>query len=237
MQQGFGLRFTNGGHASSGLGDVSRARGRPDLALQLYQAALRYSRDARDTREIAYDLGAIAGTLAAVGQFELAARLFGACQAYHERIALPFASPTFAFQRAVGLPEPWASAGTSYGLARQLFVALEPHTAAIRSIVLDDAEAHHNWTEGRGLALNDVISVALAAAVGSMPSRPRPGGLSPREIEVLHLLANGASNRANADHHSINQRTVDRPVTHILTKLDCDSRTAAATWAVREGLA
>jgi DNA-binding NarL/FixJ family response regulator len=64
-----------------------------------------------------------------------------------------------------------------------------------------------------------------------------PGGLSPRETEVLRLLAGGRSNRAIAESLSISERTVENHVFHILAKLGVDSRTAAATWAVRQGLA
>ncbi len=57
-----------------------------------------------------------------------------------------------------------------------------------------------------------------------------------RELEVLRLVAEGHSNRAIADALSISERTVEHHVAHILTKLDLDSRTAAATFAVRNGL-
>jgi hypothetical protein len=43
----------------------------------------------------------------------------------------------------------------------------------------------------------------------------------------------GRSNREIAEHLSIGQRTVENHVLHILTKPGVDSRTAAATWAVR----
>ena len=62
-------------------------------------------------------------------------------------------------------------------------------------------------------------------------------GLSPRELDVLRLLAEGRSNRAIGDRLSISERTVENHVVHILAKLDFDSRTAAAAWAVRNGLA
>jgi DNA-binding CsgD family transcriptional regulator len=68
-------------------------------------------------------------------------------------------------------------------------------------------------------------------------STSQNGPLSPRELEVLLLLANGRSNRAIADKLSISQRTVENHVAHIPTKLDLDSRAAAAAWAVRNNLA
>ena len=59
---------------------------------------------------------------------------------------------------------------------------------------------------------------------------------SPREVEVLHLVAAGRSNRAIAEDLSISERTVENHVFHILTKLGVSSRTAAAAWAIRHNV-
>jgi DNA-binding NarL/FixJ family response regulator len=67
-------------------------------------------------------------------------------------------------------------------------------------------------------------------------STSQNGPLSPREREVL-LLADGRSNHAIADELLISQRTVENHVAPILTKLDLDSRSVAAAWAVRNNLA
>jgi DNA-binding CsgD family transcriptional regulator len=55
--------------------------------------------------------------------------------------------------------------------------------------------------------------------------------LSPRETEVLHLVAAGASNRAIGERLVITERTVKSHVTSILRKLDVTSRTQAAARA------
>ncbi|GIF74945.1 helix-turn-helix domain-containing protein [Asanoa siamensis] len=67
-------------------------------------------------------------------------------------------------------------------------------------------------------------------------ARPSPAGLSPRELEVLRLVAAGRSNRAIADTLSISDRTVERHVSNILTKFGVDSRTAAAAYAFAHGI-
>jgi ATP/maltotriose-dependent transcriptional regulator MalT len=59
----------------------------------------------------------------------------------------------------------------------------------------------------------------------------RPGGLSPREIEVLRLVAAGRSNREIAAELVISERTVDRHVSNIFTKLGVSSRSAATAYA------
>ena len=52
-------------------------------------------------------------------------------------------------------------------------------------------------------------------------------------MDVLRQLVDGRSDRQIGDTLSISHRTVMRHVEHILAKLDVDSRTAAATQAVR----
>jgi non-specific serine/threonine protein kinase len=93
------------------------------------------------------------------------------------------------------------------------------------------------WAAGRTLTWDEVLAevTTLLAPVPS-PDAP-PAGLTPRELEVLRLLAEGHSNRTMADQLSLSERTVENHVLHILTKLNVDSRTAAATWAVRNRLA
>ena len=73
-------------------------------------------------------------------------------------------------------------------------------------------------------------------------SRPsgRPTILEPlteRELEVLRLVARGMSNRQIADQMVISEATVRTHVSNILSKLHLASRTEAALYAIREGLA
>jgi NarL family two-component system response regulator LiaR len=61
--------------------------------------------------------------------------------------------------------------------------------------------------------------------------------LTQREIEVLKLVAQGQSNREIAELLTISEATVRTHVSNILAKLDLCSRTQAALYALREGLA
>jgi DNA-binding NarL/FixJ family response regulator len=72
-----------------------------------------------------------------------------------------------------------------------------------------------------------------AAAVAD----PAEAGLTRRELEVLRLLAAGHANREIADALFLSHRTVTTHVGHIFAKLGVDSRTAAAAYALRHGLA
>jgi DNA-binding CsgD family transcriptional regulator len=60
--------------------------------------------------------------------------------------------------------------------------------------------------------------------------------LTAREIEVLRLISTGRTNREIAVELSVSERTIDRHVTNILTKLDVRTRTAATTYAYHHKL-
>jgi DNA-binding NarL/FixJ family response regulator len=64
-----------------------------------------------------------------------------------------------------------------------------------------------------------------------------PGGLTPREAEILAAIAEGLSNREVAGRLVISEKTVARHLANVFTKLDVSSRTAAAAWAYQHGLA
>lgn len=72
-----------------------------------------------------------------------------------------------------------------------------------------------------------------------MTSAERGGsdhGLTPREMEVLRLLAQGGTNRSIATELVLSERTVDRHVSNILTKLGVSTRTAATAFAFQNRL-
>jgi len=96
------------------------------------------------------------------------------------------------------------------------------------------------WTAGEQMPWDEVMTLigTLATDTGE-PMRvrqvPLTHGLSPREIDVLRLLVDGHANRAIGETLSISERTVEAHVQHILAKLNLESRTGAATYAVRHG--
>ncbi len=60
--------------------------------------------------------------------------------------------------------------------------------------------------------------------------------LTPRELEVLCLLAGAATNREIADTLDISPRTVETHLANIYSKLGVRGRTEAMLWAIREGV-
>jgi DNA-binding CsgD family transcriptional regulator len=61
-------------------------------------------------------------------------------------------------------------------------------------------------------------------------------GLTPRELEVLRFVAAGETNKAIAAELILSERTVDRHMSNIFTKLDVSSRTAATAYAYEHQL-
>ena len=73
-------------------------------------------------------------------------------------------------------------------------------------------------------------------SVAAQVPTPDPLGLSPREIEVLRLVAAGKSNREIAEALIISTNTVDRHVSHILAKIGAANRAEAAAYAAKQRL-
>jgi len=85
-----------------------------------------------------------------------------------------------------------------------------------------------------------VASRVVSRALGEPSSRPPdvpPFSLTPRETQVLQLLAQGLDNSAIADCLMVTKRTVQNHVSNIYAKLGTASRVEAALWAIRHGLA
>jgi DNA-binding CsgD family transcriptional regulator/tetratricopeptide (TPR) repeat protein len=64
-----------------------------------------------------------------------------------------------------------------------------------------------------------------------------PGGLSPREAQILKLVARGLSNREIGQELMISEHTAANHIRNILRKTECANRTEAASYAHRQGLA
>jgi DNA-binding CsgD family transcriptional regulator/tetratricopeptide (TPR) repeat protein len=83
------------------------------------------------------------------------------------------------------------------------------------------------------LAFQQLGAVPDVARVDTLARRPtaRSTGLTPRELQVLRRVSAGKTNRVIADELSLSERTVDRHLSNILTKLGATSRAAATAYA------
>ncbi len=126
----------------------------------------------------------------------------------------------------------WQQLNAPYEAARvrlllaQVYDALDNEDAA--SLELDAAEAVFT----RLGALPDDKHVARLRKHPSLPN-----GLTRREAEVLALVATGKTNREIGAVLAISEKTVARHLSNVFTKLDLTSRTAAAAFAFKHGIA
>jgi predicted ATPase/DNA-binding CsgD family transcriptional regulator len=203
--------------ALAGLGNVARDQGDYVRSAELYREGLEQSWTRGNKRITAYTLAGLGSIAGAHDQPELATRLFGAAEALLEVIGVPL-MPAFraGHERAV---------------------------AAVRA-ALPATAFTEAWEAGRALSLKEAVAAARAvanlphsSAAATVPAAGMNLGLTPREREVLRLLVEGRSDKEIAEVLSISSRTVGGHVTHLLTKLGVETRTAAATYAVRHGLA
>ena len=83
----------------------------------------------------------------------------------------------------------------------------------------------------------DAVEAVLGAAGHRVPRRPEgPAGLTPREVDVLRLLARGLSNKEIGARLVISPKTAGSHIEHIYAKIDASSRAAASLYAVQHGL-
>jgi DNA-binding NarL/FixJ family response regulator len=97
------------------------------------------------------------------------------------------------------------------------------------------AELRADVRAGR-LDAHAVDAVLTAAGHRGGKRRAGPAGLTPREIEVLTLIARGASTRQVARRLSITPKTAETHIERIYTKTGASTRSTATLFAMQHGL-
>jgi len=197
--------------ALPGLGNVALLRGDVGRAEGFYREALSVAERFGDAARLAGALVGLAAVAAARGQAELAARRIGAAEARYEIAGtVPFRRDERVFEGAV------ATARRALG---------EDRYRAARAL-------------GRTEPLEAIVAAPEAADPPASVGPPAaPHGLTPREVEVVRLVAAGMSNAAIAETLFLSVPTVKRHLTNILGKLGLPSRSALNTWAHGHSLA
>jgi DNA-binding CsgD family transcriptional regulator len=212
--------------AHRGIAGVAMRRGNAGLALIHHQRALSFYWEMGERWTLAvvlFELGIVMST----SDPETTARLYGA---------------SARLRNLLGVPEP-DSGYTEFYRTRDV---------AIEAIGNDRWQAA--WNVGLRMPTDEAVSFAMnltidlpskvnqsqAESVPYIASNTRhvtwQGGLTRRELEVLALLVEGLSSKEIAESLRISYRTTTTYITSIFTKLNVSSRTAAATFAIREGL-
>jgi DNA-binding CsgD family transcriptional regulator len=135
---------------------------------------------------------------------------------------------------AAAAAEEWRRLGARYDEALALLETGEPRDAFRAVEMLDDLGAD-------AVAARARRSLRKQGLTGVPPrsrrtTRANPAGLTSRQLEVLALVGEGASNAAVAERLSISEKTVDHHVSAILQKLGVRSRTEAAHVGRRLGV-
>lgn len=87
-----------------------------------------------------------------------------------------------------------------------------------------------------------VFPTRLTAELLESPRTPemvscRAANLTPREVDILHGLLNGHSNKVIANNLGTTDATVKAQLRHLLRKIGAENRTQAALWARAQGIA
>jgi DNA-binding CsgD family transcriptional regulator len=194
-------------------GHAARMQGDQVLAARLFAESIAVAEEIGFGRILNGAVAGLAGVALALGQPKRAVRLLGAVEAE----------------------------GETSGVGRFAHAA---HTARITTearAALAESAFTAAWNEGRALPFADAVADALVLA--SFAGEPRPSapreaktGLTQRELDVLHLLVEGHSDREIAEALFIGTRTSQTHVANLFAKLGVNARAEAAAVAVRRGL-
>jgi DNA-binding NarL/FixJ family response regulator len=242
-----------------GLADLARLTGDPGGGQRRYADALAILREVNARPEIARCLAGLGRIAMDQGEITLARQhlteSIELSRSIGSRVGMirgleAFATLALAEQRpdrAVQLAAAAAALREAAHLPSRSGAQTERLLAAARS--LGQEAITRLWAEGSGLEASSAVELALVvpqavaagdggdAAVGAPPRSGQKatasGGLTPRERQIVALIAQGRSNKAIAGELVISPATAARHVANILLKLGFSSRAQVAAWAAR----
>lgn len=198
------------------LGEVIAAEGDIAAARRVLAESVVLQRDLGDLAGLAFVLERLAMVAATHEAPERALQLAGASAALRALLGMP--------------PNPAARASFDARLA-PAWQALQAEVAALA------------WQHGRAMSAERAVALALEPVAARAPEPVQTSAadaevaqLTPREREVVVLVARGLTNRQIAGVLVIAERTADVHVSNILNKLGLTSRAQLAAWVVRHGL-
>jgi predicted ATPase/DNA-binding CsgD family transcriptional regulator len=243
-----------------GLGDLARVRKDPGDARRQYLEALVILREIDARPEIARCLAGLGRVAMDLGALALARQhLSESLRLSHStgsRIGVARGLEAFAAlatredrpERAVQLTAAASALREVAGLPALSGARTERYLASARH--LGENTIARLWAQGLAYSSDEAVALALdigpgphlmggrdtvaLTALGSDQAATIPAGaLTPRERQVVALVASGRSNKAIAEALFISPATAARHVANILAKLGFSSRTQVASWASR----
>ena len=195
-------------HALVDLGDVARSLGDVERASAYYREGISLGWRSGERRAVYESFEGLACMAVAAGQAARATRWFATVERARTVVGLTVMDPVDA-----------AAYTTALDTARSM---------------LGDEAFGAAWAAGHDLPLDEAVAEALDPALGL--DVVRRIGLTPREVEILRLLAAEQSNRAIAEAHFVSVRTIEDHVARILRKFGVRTRSAAVSAAIDAGL-
>jgi len=237
-EEAFGVAGRLGLDPQPGLALLRLAQGSVQAAAAMIRRCLaEVSEDARRVEVLAAGVE----ILLAVGDLDAAERAATDLAAIAERRRITLVNAVSAHARAmvclaVAAPE---QALPHARLALRHWVEVRaPYQEARARVLLADACRALGDTESAQRETD--LAAAAFAELGAVPDLAHVRGtatvLTPRELEVLRLVATGATNRSIAAQLVLSERTVDRHVSNMFLKLGVSTRAAATAQAYARGL-
>lgn len=245
-EEAYGRASRFGREPQPGLALLRLAEGQHDAALRAIQrvvgatpAALSRARLLPAFVEIALAAGQVDEARGAADELSEIAERFGTdvlcAMAAHARGAVLLADGD-----AQGAVEPlrrafevWRQVGAPY-IGARIRVLLSRACDALGD--RDGARLERDAARRVFEELGAAPALAAMDGLGEETVRNEGHGLTPRELEVLRLVATGKTNKAIGRELFVSEKTVDRHVSNIFTKLDVSSRAAATAYAYEHGL-
>jgi DNA-binding CsgD family transcriptional regulator len=229
-----------------GLALLRLARGNSEQA----QAMIRRAAEAADIATRRHLLPALVEIELAAADTEAARRGADELEAFARECPMPMVraaaaqatgAARLAAGAAAGAVQPlreawrlWQELGVPYEAARcRVLIGTACRALGDEASAVMDFEAAHT----EFLDLGAAPAAAWAASLMRSASEAGAGPLTPRETEVLRLVASGAGNRAIAAELYLSEKTVARHISNIFLKLGLQSRAAATSYAYEHGLA
>jgi len=197
--------------ARSRLAEIARGRGDDHRAADAFREALGIYSEHGERWLITLPLAGLADLAAAHNQATVAATLVGFLDAWSEQTGAPLLS------------------------AAKL---TQVRAASVAAALLDDPRFKRLRDVGRTLSLAEAVGIAAGVTILDRRGQSVQGtmALTKREMEIFRLLARMHTDQDIATVLSISRRTVSGHVTHILTKLDVETRRAAVVRGRELGL-
>ncbi len=137
-----------------------------------------------------------------------------------------------------GMRNDAAGAAPCVFTAADVYVGLTTERADRAAFSAGDAAEEMRRLASQGVLDHRATQAVLAAAGHDVPRggksarEQQAGGLSDREVQVLHLASKGLTTKQIADRLFISPKTADHHIQHVYTKIGVKTRAAAALWAM-----